>query len=483
MPERKTSQGLPEKEVGPYELRGETLAGALKLITSDQNIPIAFQTDKGLSTTVTVSELEGPMDTVINKICGLANLYCSFENGMLTVKETEVFTVTMPPIGSAEDGGGGGTGDDLSGDTGELLEQVSTAIEEITGNEPVVDESTRTMIYRATQRTSDIARRYFQRLRSQTAMVVYKVYIWEVSLNSSNQTGIDWNEITNIKEYDLNIDVPGGTSASQPISFSLETANEGAVFDFISDYGTVKTISQPRVAMLSGSQATLGINNVENFVSEISRTTDDDGDETFSSTTDSVESGFTLTISSNWDNSSIYSRLDLDFTNVQEIVEFDVGPDSTVQLPTVEERNIQTQIRMRPGDSMLIAGLVDEQDNLDKSGPGATSLFFPTSRSVSTANQELVILLEPRVVVFTENPASGHDKDRFAKAGTSQTEKAAIPGASSGIRSRKIGESQLSRQADAAHDRSNSMPEGKTAVERGEVEQRIEYDVFNPSPQ
>ena len=86
---------------------------------------------------------------------------------------SEIFTVTLPPIVP-------------SADVPALLTNVSAAVGSITGEAPITDPSTRTIVYRASQRTAEMAARYFQRLRSNTAMIVYESYIWEVSLKSGN---------------------------------------------------------------------------------------------------------------------------------------------------------------------------------------------------------------------------------------------------------------------------------------------------------
>lgn len=70
-------------------------------------------------------------------------------------------------------------------------------------------------------------------------------------------------------------------------------------------------------------------------------------------------------------------------------------------MPQTSERQLSTQIRVRPGDSVLIAGLVRENDNYDTRGLGLMKPIIPDSRTVVTENLELVILLRPRVIVYT----------------------------------------------------------------------------------
>ena len=395
VPEMAEGGGLPTDEVGPFELRSETLAGALQLILADYQLPLAFETEEGLTRTITVANLRGPLDRVVDKVCSLANLYCSYEDGLLVVKETQTFTVTIPPVGGETD----------------ILGALATGLQAIIGSTPITETGTRTIIYEATSRTAKLAERYFQRIRSNTALIVFEVYIWEVALNSDNATGIDWEQIEAFGKFTSGISIPGGTGADfTPISIGLPTTGDVAfggdqVLQFISNYGAVKTISQPQITVLSGAQATLRAADTVNYVSSLSRSVDN-GEVTVSTETDSVDTGFTLTISSAWDNATIYGSIEIALQEFRRFQEFDA--DGTVlQLPETTERELATQIRIRPGDSLLIAGLVRENDQFDNSGPGFESPIISTSRSASVNNTELVFLLKPRVIVYTAEDGKG----------------------------------------------------------------------------
>ncbi len=388
---------LPSEIVGPFELRSENVAGALQLILADYEMPMAFETDAAFERTVTVANLRGPLGRVVSKICSLADLYCSYEDGLLVVKETQTFTVTVPPI---------------SGD-GDLLANLATGLEAITGTAPITESATRTIIYEATNRTSELANRYFQRVRASTALIVFEVYIWEVSLGTGNSTGIDWQNISTFGDFEVGVDIADGAAADfNPISIGLPTRGSvdfGSedVFQFISEYGAVKTISQPQITVLSGAEASLRAADTVNYVSSLTRSTED-GETTVSTETDSVDTGFTLTISSNWDNATVYGTIDINLEEFRGFQDFDA--DGTIlQLPETTERELSTHIRIRPGDSLLIAGLVREVDEFDKAGAGFDEPLIPTSRTLKTTNTELVFLLKPRVIVYTSDEYKQHE--------------------------------------------------------------------------
>lgn len=406
VPQSAKTDPLPSAIVGPFELRGETLAGALQLIMDGIDVPVAFESDTSLTKTITVTNLKGPVSQVVNHVCSLANMYCSFEGGVLSVKDREIFTVTLPPIVA-------------KADIGALLTNVSAAIGSITGEAPITDASTRTIVYRASQRTAEMANRYFQRLRSNTAMIVYETYIWEVNLNTANSAGIRWSSFDQIGRFKFGINLAGATETNlgTPVSIGLPTTGNvnftsGDVLQFISTYGAVKTISQPQISVLSGSEAKLRVADKQNYVASITKTasTTLGGADSFSTTTATADTGFTLNIGSNWDNSSVYGTVDILLQELRQIDEFDAGDDAKIQLPQTTERELNTTVRVRPGDMILIAGLVRESDQYQKDGLGLASPFIPTSRTVQSGNTELVFLLRPRVVVFTPANATSPRK-------------------------------------------------------------------------
>lgn len=394
VPEAEGVDPLPDEIVGPFELRSETLAGALQLILADYELPMAFETNEALTRTITVANLRGPLDKVVNKVCALADLYCAYEDGVLVIKERQTFTVTVPPVGGETD----------------ILAALATGLQAITGESAITESGTRTIVYEATNRTAQLAERYFQKIRSNTALIVFEVYIWEVALNSDNATGIDWQNIDTLGKFNFGIDLPGGTGADfTPISIGLPTTGDVAfggddVLEFISNYGAVKTISQPQITVLSGAEATLRAADTVNYVSSLSRSVDN-GEVTVSTETDSVDTGFTLTISSAWDNATIYGNINIQLQEFRRFQEFDAD-GTTLQLPETTERELNTQIRIRPGDSLLIAGLVRENDQYDRSGPGFKEPIIPTSRSATVSNTELVFLMKPRVIIYTSDTHS-----------------------------------------------------------------------------
>lgn len=407
MPMEMASGGLPDDMVGPFELRSETLAGALQLILADYEVPLAFETEEGLTRQVTVANLRGPLNRVVKRVCGLADLYCAFEDGLLIVKERQTFTIKIPPI---------------SGDTG-FISNVASGLAAIIGESPVVDDSTRTIIYSATHRNAAMAERYFQHMRSNTALIIFETYVWEVQLNTNNAQGIDWSEFVDIGKFNVEVDFSGAGAANaiagNPVNIGLPTTqtlgglDTGKILRFISSYGSTKTISQPQISVLSGSSARFRSARENSYVAEFSETLDDN-ERTVAVSTGTVDSGLELEIGSSWDNATVYATISITLNESTVGERLPIGGDDTnsfIQLPETNNRELETQVRIRPGDSVLIAGLVQEEDDYDKEGFGVNNPFLPYSRQTLTSNSELVFLLRPRVIVYVSP-----DEEEYYKA-------------------------------------------------------------------
>jgi hypothetical protein len=387
---------LPTDHVGPFELREESLAAALELVMGDRKIPMAFQTSAATTRTITMTNLEGPLDDVIDKVCGLADLYCSYEKGVLVIKDMESFTVSLPPF--------------VTEDYGPFLE----GLRSITGGQTSVDTVTNSLVYTATHRSHERAQDYFDRLRASTAMIVYEIQIWEVQLNDGNQTGIDWGQLTeggletigNLGQFSFNSardgvpNISGGIGTG--IQFNSEDFSVDAMITFLQSQGAVKTVSQPTLTVLSGATAKLRVGNNQDYVSEITRTVGVSSADNVSIETEQLQTGLTLDIRSAWDSGTVYGDLKIGLQNLIELESLDVGGTS-IQLPYTSDRALETKLRVRPGDSVIIGGIVEERDDLSQEGlPGYRGPLFTTYKEKNARNSELVFMLRPRVVVYTD---------------------------------------------------------------------------------
>jgi type II secretory pathway component GspD/PulD (secretin) len=226
---------------------------------------------------------------------------------------------------------------------------------------------------------------------------------------------VDWEEFSEtLGNFNLDLlsnrTLDIGDSIGFGAQYSAGSLEFDAVAQFLATQGAVKTISQPQITVLSGSDASIRSGTTQSYISEITRSEGFDEDDDISVTTSQLETGLRLTISSAWDDSTVYGNLEIQLDSLVNLDNRTVGGTS-IQLPEVNERVLNTRIRVRPGDALIIGGIVSERDDYRREGLGLKSPLLPTFRATQARNSELVFMLRPKVIVFADkdNPASPAD--------------------------------------------------------------------------
>lgn len=183
-------------------------------------------------------------------------------------------------------------------------------------------------------------------------------------------------------------------------NFLLGSENQpGAILDALHTITTVKVLQNPSLVVVNNQAATLqvgdsvpistGSANVLNSATATSNT--------IVNTIDYRNTGIILRVSPRINiNGNV--RLDIE----QEIS--NVSPQTATSLtPTVSERKVKSSISVANGQTVLLAGLISEQQNLNRNGiplldqiQGLGDAFSHQDKSV--ARTELIIFIRPQII-------------------------------------------------------------------------------------
>jgi hypothetical protein len=121
-------------------------------------------------------------------------------------------------------------------------------------------------------------------------------------------------------------------------------------------------------------------------------------------TTDKLDLGLKVDLAGDFEEDTIFTAVKIDLTNLTKLENFSSGTGdnaTTLQLPQTNERSLETSVRVRPGDTILIAGIQQTKDSKNSTGtPEVAGLSAQTYKAESTARSELVIVMRPRVIRF-----------------------------------------------------------------------------------
>ncbi|MDD5586037.1 MAG: hypothetical protein PHY92_03645 [Alphaproteobacteria bacterium] len=417
-----STEDLPGAIIVPTtNLNAVPVTTALQAVLAGTDVSLSWEAGTFDDRLVTVANLSGSLPSVVHKICTSAKVFCDYRHGMLELREKETFIIELPAMPVK-----GSTGSTSSA----AANTMADAIGELSGEKARVDQQGGNLIYTADVEGQDRVRTYLEQLRNGRPLVVMQLYIWEVQLSKDNGLGINWSAFKFDKfggklQNILLAGSTGFTSMASP-GVSLGATMHGhldaqSVSQFLSTQGQVQTVSNPQLTFISGSSAEFRVGGKQRYIAQVGQLTTSNvsgsnttntGIGTNTVSTDSLETGLTVNMSGSYENGVIFAALDL---ALQDVVSLNptTSQGVTIDLPETSERKVSTTLRVRPGDNLVLAGLVSARDTNDREGiPLPFGGRLPTFARDQLKNTELVILVKPSVVLFSDSVAVAQERAR-----------------------------------------------------------------------
>jgi len=244
--------------------------------------------------------------------------------------------------------------------------------------------------------------------------IIIEAKILEVTLDKSSEKGIDWSGLLKDSSLDLNVNfgkaVTGNLGQIYPDSggfidtITLGTKSFNLVLDALDSQGTTKILSNPRISVMNGQPAVIYVGDNVTYISEV-ETTMNENNVTTAVTTAQVVSGLRLEVYATIlsDDEIVMSIIPMISQLEQPIVYESFGLGNRVGVPFVRERTMNSIVRLKNGEMLIVGGLIqsvetDEGSNVTGLGkiPGLKYIFG--NKADSLARKELVILLRPRIL-------------------------------------------------------------------------------------
>jgi MSHA type pilus biogenesis protein MshL len=238
--------------------------------------------------------------------------------------------------------------------------------------------------------------------------ITIEAKILEVTLSQSEDKGIDWSSL--LKDSVLNVSMDFGDAGQvYPKSGGLlDTINIGTktfdlVLDALESQGTAKLLSNPRISVMNGQPAVIYVGDNVTYISEV-ETTADTGTVTTAVTTAQVISGLRLevyaTIMS--DDEIVMSIIPM-ISQLEEPIEYRQFGLNQVGLPFVRERTMNSIVRLKNGEMLVVGGLIsrdeaDDASNVKGLGKIPMLKYIFGNKKTRSTRKELVILLRPRII-------------------------------------------------------------------------------------
>lgn len=381
-----TSERLPDKMISNINMNELSVTDAMQLLLNGTGISLTVLGANKVADaygSVTVYGLSGNLPDVMEKLSNSIGFYYTYQDKTLTISNDRQFLVTLPPA-IAEDTYAG----------------ITNTIQNIGGHSIFLDRLARTLMFRANRTGFERVDRFLKHVRETRVMIVYDATIYQVDLNDSDQLGIAWSNLnaSGTSAITGGAAITGGVSTA--FKFVSKNLTQQILVSFLSSYGTVIRVAQPRLTVLMGGKGFFRQGESRTYVSKVGQNIGATVN-SVSVETANLNTGLEMSINGDVDGGTVYSRVNLKITDLLTLTPF-TALGTELSLPSTAERELTTEVRSAVGDSILLGGiLVNRTDDLITGVPGAgRNLKLPISNKKTGLKSELVLVLTPRVIRF-----------------------------------------------------------------------------------
>ncbi len=271
---------------------------------------------------------------------------------------------------------------------------------------------------------TEIARRYHRQ-------VLLEARIVEVTLGKDSQIGVDWNKAFALSGTAAGLGSAGTTVGGSFLSgqtLNSNTTNDNGVFQLVVDNlrinavlsalardNKLQVLSSPRLSTLNNQKAILRVVREEAFFLQTSQATPSGGLGgpiiTTNITPLVVPVGIVLDILPQVaDDGYITLAVNPSVSEVVTVRSLNVsssGGGASANLPVVDRRDLDTVVRMRTGETLVLAGIIKSKEGDDDRGvpwlrkiPLFGNLF--SKREKAKLHTELAIFITPTLIETSE---------------------------------------------------------------------------------
>ena len=292
--------------------------------------------------------------------------------------------------------------DDIQGEVNALLTPEVGSIR--------VDKRTNTLIIRDYPYRLEEIEELISAFDEKTQEVFIEARIVQVTLNDNYKLGIDWQELA---KWELPVEfIEKGVDLrhARMSLMTLENMSQKIVFDALNTFGETELLSDPRVTVQEGHEATLEVVTSEAYEAGTSEV-DSGGVTTSYRNFEFVDVGVSLSVIPDVnDDGFINMLIKPEVSSIESWYGGSEGaapPRSEGSVPVVKRSTAETTVTVKDGVTIMIAGLIDNSETQNISKVPLLGSIYGVGRlfqhhSTSTQRRETIIFLTPHIVTGDE---------------------------------------------------------------------------------
>ena len=268
------------------------------------------------------------------------------------------------------------------------------------GVHAAADPNSNTVFIRSSTEKYRAIERAIEQMDRQPVQVDIEATIAEVTLNKELQYGVQFF----LKNHQIALGLPNSTGLASVATNGLNllvgsAANPKLLLNALQNYTSVKILSSPSLVVMDQQPAVLQVGDQVPVLTQSAQSVLTSSAPIVSSV-DYKDTGIILNVLPRV-NSNGTVTLDVE----QEIssIANNNGTQSNSLTPTISQRRIRSTVAVSNGQTVMLAGLISQQDNSNVNGlPGISQIKFLrdilSSHDTTGQRDELVIFIKPQII-------------------------------------------------------------------------------------
>jgi len=398
VPEDK-GEAFPNQLVPPVNVAGFGHIEALRILLEGNNLSFEVRGDVRTyegGTNGSIRIAAGPLGEVANQLALSGGYFLTVHDKKVVASATKRFVLEVPHVL-----------DDRA--AASLL----TTVKRLGARDSYLDTIGNTITFEASRTSWRAIDSYLAHMRRSKPMLVYEVEVYQVDLSDRNETEVGWSAISKNLKQDPStwaVSKSSDTLGSAALALVGKNVSMSAVVNLLQTQGVVSSLSRPRISMLSGSESKFRVGKTTMYVSKITQTsasqTSSTGTavvtplQTSSSETAKLKTGFDLTMKGTFQEDTVFTSMKMLISELVQFNDFETF-GTKLRLPDTTDKEIETVVRARPGDLILLGG-IGSNNQLDTRAGGTAGL----SKKTLGEKSEIIVAMRPRVIRFVANKES-----------------------------------------------------------------------------
>lgn len=402
------SQPLPDRTVAPISFTDANLNDALRLLLAEHGISLSIdQSERSAQSVygaVSAFDVKGNLQQVINELSEAMGFFWRYENGVMHIYPEQPFILEIPPV--------------INEDS---MASMTNTFKFLGAKDVYLDHQNKSLFFRANKKSAKAVKAYLDSVRANRSMLAFDISIMQVDLTDASQYGVNWKQLQDVRTTangsttGVGIGGPAnnngagfftpagaatgiastaaGTTGFFGASFIDGRTTAGLILEFLKTQGSVKVLSQPKMAMMSGSKGKISVGGTTTYVSKVGTNSGYSFNQVTVETKD-LQTGVQLGLFGDISDGTVYINVNLSMQDLIRMNQFE-ALGTKLQLPETSVRDIETTVRARPGDLILLGGITLERD----SDEGSSSIGG-VSNSKNKIRSELVLAIKPKIIRF-----------------------------------------------------------------------------------